>query len=52
MAWIELEHLSHCYHAGTEQEHITTHDGSQPWRFTLPWVQLDARALEGRAGEW
>ena len=21
MAWIELEHLSHCYHAGTEQEH-------------------------------
>ena len=21
MAWIELEHLSHCYYAGTEQEH-------------------------------
>lgn len=21
MAWIELEHLSHCYQAGTEQEH-------------------------------
>ena len=28
MAWIELEHLSHCYQAGTEQEHRALDDVS------------------------
>ena len=50
--WLALAQEAGADAAAAEPEHITTHDGNQPWRFTLPRVQLDARALECGAGEW